>query len=68
MNWAGTDCEPCSGEGQIAYFSRIHLQAPTAGGSVSRLLLNGTDLGEVDSAPGCTTDLAKPSPWKLPAS
>jgi hypothetical protein len=50
----------CSGQAVV-------LQAPTAGGSVSRLLLNGTDLGEVDRAQGCPTDLAKPAPWKLPA-
>ena len=51
----------CSGQAVV-------LQAPTAGGSVSRLLLSGDDLGEVSGARTCPADLAKPSPWKLPSS
>jgi hypothetical protein len=49
----------CSGQAVV-------LGAPTAAGSASRLLLSGQDLGEVDGAPGCPANLAKPSPWKLP--
>ena len=51
----------CSGQAVV-------LRAPTAGGAVSRLLVSGKDLGEVDGAQNCPADLAKPAPWKLPAS
>jgi hypothetical protein len=43
----------------------VVLQSPSAGGSVSRLLVAGRDLGEVGGAQGCPVTLAKPSPWKL---
>jgi len=51
----------CSGQAVV-------LRAPIAGGSVSRLLVSGKDLGEVGGAQACPADLAKPAPWKLPAS
>jgi hypothetical protein len=35
-----------------------------AGGSVSRLLLGGKDLGNVSGVHGCPTNLSKPIPWK----
>jgi hypothetical protein len=46
----------------------VVLRTPTAGGSVSRLLLGGKDLGEVNGAENCPTNFEKPSPWKLPDS
>jgi hypothetical protein len=49
----------CSGQA-------VMLRSPTAAGSVSRLLVAGDDLGEVNGAQGCPVNLAKPSPWKLP--
>lgn len=45
----------------------VVLQAPSADGSVSRLLVGGKDLGEVDQVEGCPANLAAPTPWKLPA-
>jgi hypothetical protein len=51
----------CSGQAVL-------LRSPSASGSVSRLLVSGKDLGEVNGAPGCPANLAKPSPWKLPKS
>lgn len=44
----------------------IVLQSLSAGGSVSRLLVAGRNFGEVSGALGCPTNLAKPSPWKVP--
>lgn len=44
----------------------VVLQAPSADGTVSRLLLGGKDLGELDFAEGCPSNLAHPTPWKLP--
>jgi hypothetical protein len=43
----------------------VVLQAPTAGGTVSRLLIRGHDIGDVTSAAGCPANLAHPAPWKL---
>jgi hypothetical protein len=42
----------------------VVLQAPTAGGTVSRLLVGGHDLGDVTQSAGCPANLARPSPWK----
>jgi hypothetical protein len=41
----------------------VVLQAPTAGGSVSRLLVAGHDLGDVNKVAGCPSNLAHPAPW-----
>ncbi len=43
----------------------VVLQSLSAGGSVSRLLLAGRDLGEVGGSQGCPVNLARPTPWKL---
>jgi len=48
----------CSGQDAV-------LQAPSADGTVSRLLLAGKDRGEVPSAAGCPANLARPTPWTL---
>jgi len=48
----------CSGQAVV-------LQAPTAGGSLSRLLVGGHDLGDVSQVAGCPVNLAHPAPWKL---
>jgi hypothetical protein len=40
------------------------LQSLSAGGSVSRLLLDGKDLGSVSNARSCPGDLKHPAPWK----
>lgn len=44
------------------------LQSLSSGGSLSRLLLAGEDLGNVPNARGCPANLEKPAPWKLPKS
>ena len=49
----------CSGQAVV-------LQTPSAGGTVSRLLVGGRDLGDVNVAAGCPTNLARPVPWKAP--
>lgn len=46
----------------------IVLQSLSSGGSVSRLLLNGKDLGNVPDPRGCPSNLAHPAPWKIPKS
>jgi hypothetical protein len=43
----------------------IVLQSLTSGGSLSRLLLDGKDLGNVSSTTGCPSNLAHPAPWRL---
>jgi hypothetical protein len=40
------------------------LQSLSAGGSVSRLLLDGKDLGSVATARECPQDFSHPAPWK----
>ena len=45
----------------------VVLQAPSAGGFVTRLLVAGKDYGDVNGALGCPANLAKPTPWKVPA-
>ena len=42
----------------------VVLQSLSAGGSVSRLLVDGKDLGNVNGAQQCPANLAKPAPWK----
>jgi hypothetical protein len=44
----------------------VVLTSTGAGGSVSRLLLAGRDLGNVNGVYGCPTNLSKPAPWNLP--
>jgi len=44
----------------------IVLQSLTSGGSISRLLLAGQDLGNVNGTRGCPSNLLQPAPWKLP--
>jgi len=44
----------------------IVLQTLTSGGSVSRLQLAGTDLGNVTGTHGCPENLLRPAPWKVP--
>ena len=44
----------------------IVLQSLSSGGSLSRLLLDGKDLGNVSSTRGCPSNLAHPAPWKVP--
>jgi hypothetical protein len=40
------------------------LQSVSSGGSVSRLLLDGKDLGSVPHRRACPSDLSRPAPWK----
>jgi hypothetical protein len=44
----------------------IVLQSLSSGGSLSRLLLDGTDLGNASGTLACPTNLANPVPWKVP--
>jgi hypothetical protein len=44
----------------------VVLTSNGAGGSVSRLLLAGKDLGNVNGVYGCPANLRKPQPWSLP--
>jgi hypothetical protein len=44
----------------------IVLQSLSSGGTLSRLLLDGNDLGNVPQTRGCPTNLSRPAPWKLP--
>jgi hypothetical protein len=42
----------------------VVIQGASGGGTVSRLLLAGHDLGEVSGRYDCPTDLTHPTPWK----
>jgi hypothetical protein len=55
LNMTYTWCSPAA----VVLTSRV------AGGSVSRLLLGGKDLGNVSGLYGCPSDLTKPLPWKV---
>jgi hypothetical protein len=46
--------------------SAVLLMSNGAGGSVSRLLLGGKDLGNVSGQQGCPANLTKPLPWRIP--
>jgi hypothetical protein len=46
----------------------VVIQGASGGGTVSRLLLSGKDLGEVIGKSTCPTDFADPFPWKAPKS
>jgi hypothetical protein len=53
----GVDVEWCSAQAVV-------IQGASGGGTVSRLLLAGHDLGELTGKFDCPADLAKPAPWK----
>jgi hypothetical protein len=42
----------------------VVLQGAGGGGTVSRLLLDGHDVGTIDGKQGCPNDLDNPVPWK----
>jgi hypothetical protein len=46
----------------------VVLHALSSGGSVSRLLLDGKDLGNVANQRACPANLSSPAPWKVPKS
>jgi hypothetical protein len=54
----GIDVSWCSSQAVV-------IQGASGGGTVSRLLLAGHDLGEVTGKYGCPADMRKPLPWKL---
>jgi len=43
----------------------VVLTSSAVGGTVSRLLLSGKDLGNVSGVYGCPANLNKPLPWKV---
>ena len=45
----------------------VVIQGASGGGTASRLLLAGHDLGELSGKYDCPADLAHPSPWKMSA-
>jgi hypothetical protein len=55
----GVNVELCTSQAVV-------LQGASGGGTVSRLLLAGHDLGELQGKFDCPVDLTKPEPWKLP--
>jgi hypothetical protein len=44
----------------------VVLQGASGGGTVSRLLLGGHDLGAVDGRHDCPVNMVNPAPWKKP--
>ena len=42
----------------------VVLQSPSAGGTISKLLIDGKDLGNVVGAVACPANLEHPAPWK----
>jgi hypothetical protein len=55
----GVNVETCTAQAVV-------IQGASGGGTVSRLLLAGHDLGELKGKYDCPADLSKPSPWKAP--
>jgi hypothetical protein len=43
----------------------VVLRSLTGAGTVSRLLLNGRDLGDAIGEHACPSDYARPTPWKV---
>jgi hypothetical protein len=54
----GVSVQSCSEQAVV-------IQGASGGGTASRLLLAGRDLGELNGKYDCPTDLAHPSPWKM---
>jgi len=44
----------------------VVIQGASGGGTVSRLLVSGRDLGELKGQYDCPADLTRPTPWKRP--
>jgi len=44
----------------------VVIQSPSAGGTISKLLVDGKDLGNVVGATTCPANLAHPAPWSAP--
>ena len=55
----GVNVEWCNAQAVV-------IQGASGGGTVSRLLLSGKDLGELKGKYDCPTDLVNPAPWKAP--
>jgi hypothetical protein len=55
----GVTVEWCSAQAVV-------IQGGSGGGTASRLLLAGHDLGELPDRYDCPIDLANPAPWKAP--
>ena len=53
----GVNVENCGTQGVV-------IQGASGGGTVSRLLDGGHDLGELNGKYDCPADLGKPAPWK----
>jgi len=43
----------------------VVIQSPSAGGTLSKLLVDGRDFGNVVGAAYCPANLAHPAPWKV---
>ncbi len=56
----GVSSEWCSPQAVV-------LHGTAGAGSISRLLVGGRDLGSVDGAQGCPTNLDDPAPWHAPS-
>ena len=61
--------EPKAGFGLSMVFTwcsgrAVVIQSPSAGGTLSKLLVDGKDLGNVVGAATCPANLAHPAPWK----
>jgi hypothetical protein len=55
----GVNVEWCSAQAVV-------IQGASGGGTLSRLLVSGRDLGELRGKYDCPADLTKPLPWKRP--
>ncbi len=53
----GVNIEYCNAQAVV-------IQGASGGGTVSRLLLAGHDMGELNGKYDCPVDLSKPAPWK----
>jgi hypothetical protein len=56
----GVSVQSCSAQAVV-------IQGASGGGTASRLLLAGHDLGELNAKYDCPADLAHPTPWKMSA-
>jgi hypothetical protein len=65
--------EPTAGFGLSMTFTwcsprDVVIQSPSAGGTISKLLVDGKDVGNVVGASTCPVNLAHPAPWKIDKS
>jgi hypothetical protein len=73
MSDSALQSEPKAGFGLSMIFTwctgrDVVIQSPSAGGTLSKLLVDGKDFGNVVGVVTCPANLARPAPWKVPTA